>query len=137
MSTITVFHEHPSYRRMKPETIRLTRNVLKGENCAAVDVTVVFCGDRRIKELNKTWLQHNRVTDVISFTLSDPAEPVSGEIYINVDQAVRQAPEFNATVIDELRRLVVHGVLHLAGHDDGTDELRAAMAARENTYLLS
>jgi rRNA maturation RNase YbeY len=83
------------------------------------DVTVVLTGDRRIRELNRTYRGIDRATDVLSFDIGDGlgrGEPL-GDIVISVETARRQAREYGATLRTEVARLVVHGTLHLCGYD--------------------
>src|SRR4051794_31622474 len=99
---VEVFHGHPAFRRPKQEAIRLVRRVLRGEGFHAAEIGVVFLGDRRMKTLNGEFLRHHYTTDVLSFPLSAPGERLDGEVYVNIDQAKRQAPEFGATTRNEI-----------------------------------
>lgn len=137
MNTVTVIHDHRSYRHLKEDFLAVARHVLRGEECDRVVISIVMTGDRRMRILNGTFLHHPHVTDVLSFPLADSGEPLTGEIYINIDQAKRQAPGFNAFVTDELRRLIIHGVLHLIGYDDDSLKKRREMSMREDHYLNS
>lgn len=88
------------------------------------EVVIVFVGDQRIKSLNKKYLHHNYVTDVMAF----PGEGESlGEIIIDYAQIKRQAKEYNNTTRDELLTVVVHGLLHLIGYTDETKAKRERM----------
>ncbi len=95
---------------------------------------MVFVGSRFIRNINKQFLGHDAVTDVISFVLDGEGGP-DGEIYVNLDRAKRQAREYGVRYTDEVRRLVVHGVLHLVGYDDATEQQRQTMQRREDRYL--
>ena len=99
---------------------------------------IVFCGDRRTTELNREWIDRDGPTDVIAFVLSGSDDPsvVEGEVYIDIAQAERQAPEFGATLEEEVRRLVVHGVLHLVGYTDtGTPGESERMKERQEEFV--
>jgi probable rRNA maturation factor len=106
----------------------LVRFVLSREGISAAMVGVVFCGDKRMAELNERWLGHRGPTDVITFDLrteedrgggsSRGPSVLEGEIYVDLSQAARQAPSFEASIDEEVRRLVIHGVLHLVGFED-------------------
>jgi rRNA maturation RNase YbeY len=83
------------------------------------DIAVVLTGDRKIRELNRTFRGIDRATDVLSFDIGDGLEhdePL-GDIVISVETARRQAHEYGAPLRTELARLVVHGTLHLCGYD--------------------
>lgn len=97
-------------------------------------LNVVFVDKQAIKQINKKFLKHNYVTDVISFDLSDE-ETSLGEIYICVDVAEYQAKEYRVSLTDELRRLAIHGLLHILGFDDDNDEKKEQMTKLENQFL--
>jgi rRNA maturation RNase YbeY len=97
---------------------------------------VVFTDDKVITKLNKEFLKHHYTTDVLSFGLSDESESkLEGEVYVNVQQAKRQASEFGVSLLNEVGRLVVHGTLHLLGYNDDTPKKKSRMTKRENFYL--
>lgn len=96
-------------------------------------VTLIFCENALVRDLNKRFRKLDKVTDVLSFNYSEPE--VFGEIYIATLQAKEQAPRWKNTYYKELRRLVVHGSLHLAGFDHLQAAERKIMRSREETYL--
>lgn len=91
-------------------------------------------GSRFIRSINRRYLGHDWVTDVLAFPLSE-GRAIEGEIYVNLDRARMQARQYKVSTTDETRRLIVHGLLHLAGYDDGTASKRRRMTARENDYV--
>ena len=118
------------------EVVHLARAVLRDEAVTAAEVAIIFCGDRRSAELNRKWFDHDEPTDVIAFPLSrHPASPLEGEVYVNLAQARRQAPASSVSVDEEVRRLVVHGLLHLAGWEDREEEAAAVMRRRQEIYV--
>lgn len=136
MMDIRSFNTHRAFRIRHAEVRDLVRLVLRHERVRKAAVNVVFVDDARMTDLNRTYLKHSYTTDVLSFPLEEPAPgSVEGEVYVNLDQASRQSREYRQTFAKEKRRLVVHGVLHLAGHSDATARLRSAMAAREDRCL--
>lgn len=96
-------------------------------------VNLVFCTDAHIRALNKRFRKLDKVTDVLSFNYEE--EDVFGEIYIATAKTKRQAPRWKNTFSAELRRLVVHGALHLAGFDHMNTRDRTVMRAMEDRYL--
>ncbi len=100
-------------------------------------VSVSFVRDAKIRELNRTFRGTDRTTDVLSFPLVEPgdaypgAERLLGDIVISVDAARRQAADYDAPLGREVQRLLIHGVLHLLGHDHMKPDERAAMEAEE------
>ncbi len=114
----------------------LTRRVLKGELASGKSINIVYCSDRRISELNRRFRGRNRITDVLAFELMDTEEPdFLGEIYINLRQARRQAKEHKASYEKEVKRLTVHGVLHLLGFNDETKREFKLMQATQQKLL--
>jgi probable rRNA maturation factor len=95
------------------------------------EVDVLLTSDAEIKRLNKAFRGKNQATDVLSFPASAEAEGVAGDLAVSLDTAARQAEEQGHSLRDELRILLLHGLLHLAGEDHETDE--GEMAAREAT----
>jgi rRNA maturation RNase YbeY len=133
---IRSFNIHRRRRIRHAEVRKLVRLVLTSERIRHAAVNVVFVDDKRMKDLNGTYLKHWYATDVLSFPLEErPRGLLEGEVYVNLDQALRQSRQYRASFADEKRRLVIHGVLHLTGHEDGTAALRRAMASREDSYL--
>ena len=131
ISTSSPDLEHPSEARLNV----LARAVFNGEDKVAGDIGIVFADHDTVLELNREWLDHDWNTDVISFLLEE--DPIEGEVYIDVETAAERHAEFGTTSIEELERYVVHGLLHLCGHDDATDKQREAMRLLEDRYLAS
>lgn len=88
------------------------------------DVSIVFVGDKRIQDLNKTYRRKDKVTDILSF---DGDKDFFGEIIIDYAQIKRQAKVFSKNVKDELVFILIHGLLHLQGYDDMTERGRVEM----------
>ncbi|REK10901.1 MAG: rRNA maturation RNase YbeY [Planctomycetota bacterium] len=98
-------------------------------------ISIAIVDDDEIHELNRRYLSHDYATDVLSFVLEQEAGRIEGEIIASADTAARCAGEFGWAAEDELLLYVVHGALHLAGHDDADDTPRAAMREAERRYL--
>ena len=114
------------------ELSRLAKSVAKGEKLQG-RVEIVFCSDETVRARNKEYRGLDKVTDVLSFGWEE--DDFAGEIFIANPQAKRQAPRWNNTYYNELRRLVVHGMLHLAGHDHMKAGERKTMREKEDLYL--
>lgn len=113
----------------------LARGVLSDEGVSTAYVGIVFSRRDPIHQMNREFLAHDYPTDVLSFPISDEAEPLEGEVYVDLDMAADRAAEFGETFSREAARYVIHGLLHLAGHEDGTEETRGRMRDLENRYL--
>jgi probable rRNA maturation factor len=136
MKIVRIFNAHPKYRRRHNETIRLVRSVLQGEKRANAEINVIFNDDKQMVKLNSSFLRHHYATDVISFPLAEQNTPtIAGEVYVNIDQAQRQADDYHVSLSNELARLTIHGVLHLLQYDDRTERQRKHMTLLENRYL--
>lgn len=98
-------------------------------------ISVIFCSDPYLLEINRKYLGHDYYTDIITFDYSE-GDTISGDLFISVDTVRSNAEYYSADFKDELDRVIVHGVLHLIGYDDHTDEQTAEMRARENYYLV-
>jgi probable rRNA maturation factor len=102
----------------------------------AWQVEIILVDDRRIIALNKQFFFRTVPTDVIAFNWTSPRDPLlHGEIYIDTDQAKRQAPEFGATWVGEILRLAAHGTLHLLGLEDDTAQRKRRMSKAEDDVL--
>lgn len=103
---------------------RALQRVLEGAGVQEGELSVTFLADAPIQALNRSWLDHDWVPDVLAFEL---APPLLGDVYVGYEQAGRQAREHGIPLEEELVRLAVHGTLHLLGHDHpDPPEARAA-----------
>ncbi len=134
MIAVSVINAHPFRRAPLRRIARLVRGTLRSERIDGAMVTVVMVDSRRIRQINRRYLAHDFVTDVISFPL-EPRPRLEGEIYVNLDRARAQAKEFGVTVWNEVVRLVVHGALHLTGYDDRTGRTAARMRRRQELLV--
>ncbi len=130
---IEIYNESALRRVPRNAMLAAMQRACAGEELHDGVIRVILLDDGAIHDLNRRFLQHDYPTDVITFTLEE--QPLEGEIYIGTGVAAAQATQYGVSLTNEISRLVVHGVLHLAGHDDATPELRAAMNSRETHYL--
>lgn len=98
------------------------------------DINYIFVSDAYLLDLNETYLNHDTLTDIITFDNS-VGNILHGDIYISVDRVRDNATDFNVSFEEELHRVMIHGVLHLAGYKDKTDNEAEEMRSRENLYL--
>lgn len=118
---------------------RALRAVLQRHGCRRARLSVALVDDRRIADLNQAYLQHTGPTDVLSFDLRDAEQeaPLEGEIVVSTETAAREAARREHPVEAEVLLYVVHGALHLLGHDDQTEEQAARMHVEENRVLTA
>ena len=98
------------------------------------EVNIIFCSDNYVLDINQRYLQHDYFTDIITFDYCE-GNRLSGDLFISVDSVRENALEYGTEFQDELNRVIVHGLLHLVGYDDHTDEDIAVMREKENYYL--
>ena len=115
-------------------TSRWLKFVAESESKRLGDVAVIFCSDNYILDVNIKYLQHDYYTDIITFDYCE-GNRLSGDLFISIDSVRENASFYGTEFADELNRVIVHGLLHLIGYDDHTDEDIAMMRAKENYYL--
>ena len=98
------------------------------------DISIIFCSDNYILDVNQQYLQHDYFTDIITFDYCE-GDRISGDLFISVDSVRENSIEYNTDFADELNRVIVHGVLHLIGYDDHCDEDITVMRKKEDYYL--
>ena len=109
-------------------------DTLVAEGFVEGDISYVFCDDEFLLSINKEFLSHDTFTDIISFDYSLDKE-VHGEIYISVERVRENAERFKSTFIDELHRVIIHGVLHYCGYKDKTEDASTEMRRKEDEAL--
>ena len=109
--------------------------VVSEEKQATCNLTYIFCSDSYLLDLNRRFLDHDTLTDIITFPDADDPDRVSGDIFISVDRVRENAEKFGDTFEGELARVIVHGALHLLGYKDKTLKDKALMREREDRYL--
>ena len=98
------------------------------------EIAYIFCDDAKILEVNKTYLQHDYFTDIITFDYCEGVV-LNGDIFISLDTVRTNAQEFGVTFENELHRILILGILHLCGQEDKTPEARLEMTRKENEAL--
>ena len=109
-------------------------NVIKSENKKEGEINYIFCDDEYLLEINKEHLQHDYYTDIISFDYSVGNE-INGDMFISVDRVKENAEDFNVTFEEELKRVIVHGVLHYCGYKDKSEADEFLMRSKEDEKL--
>jgi probable rRNA maturation factor len=99
------------------------------------ELNIIFCTDEALLEINRTFLQHDYYTDIITFPLSTGSEPIQAELYISIDRVRDNAKQSGVSFKEELHRVIFHGCLHLAGYGDKSSQQIKKMREREDHYL--
>ena len=121
----------------KRRTSAWLKEVAAAEGYQMGEVNYIFCSAQRLLEMNRQFLGHDYYTDIITFDYSDLKGEgiIHGDIYIDVETVADNARQYEATHLEEMRRVVVHGVLHLCGQKDKTPRANAQMHRKEDKYL--
>lgn len=135
MSDIQIFFEDiPSLKVNKTYLKKYIKELITKELFKVGNVTIIFCSDAYLLEINKQYLNHDYYTDIVTFDYGENSV-ISGDLFISVDRIKENAENFKATFKEELFRVVFHGVLHLVGYNDKTEEEHKEMRQKENYYL--
>lgn len=113
---------------------RWLRTVAESEMKRIGDIAIIFCSDGYLLDVNRKYLGHDYFTDIITFDYCE-GERLSGDLFISVDSVRENAIEYGTEFGNELNRVMVHGLLHLIGYDDHTEEDVKTMREKENQYL--
>lgn len=120
------------------DVVRAVRAVSQAEGITSGEISITFVDALAIAALNETHLERSGSTDVIAFNLAEPSQPL-GDVYICPEVAAQSAQEWGVELREELLRLVIHGVLHVAGHDhpEGEERLESEMFRRQEAILAA
>jgi len=125
-----ILWEVPVNKKVKNWIVKAILN----ENLKEGEVNYIFCDDNYLSDLNIKYLKHNTLTDIISFDYTI-GKIISGDIFISIERVKENAELFNTKYVDELHRVMIHGVLHYCGYKDKTDEEKTQMRSKEDYYL--
>lgn len=108
---------------------------LENSNFSIGNINVVLCDDEYVLDINKQFLNHNYYTDIITFDYCEDTL-ISGDLMISIDTVKSNAKEYDVPFIEELYRVIAHGVLHLLGYKDSTENEKSEMRVAENNALI-
>jgi probable rRNA maturation factor len=111
------------------------QKVILNHDCEEGEVNYIFCDDIYLHKLNVEFLQHDTLTDIISFD-NTIGKLINGDVYISVDRVADNAKDFKVSFREELERVMIHGVLHYLGFKDKTEEDQKEMTLQENKALF-
>ena len=110
------------------------QHIIVSEGYTVGEVGYIFCNDSYLNNINKEFLNHDTLTDIISFDYC-LGKQVNGEIYISIERVTDNAKLYQVSFENELSRVIIHGVLHFLGYSDKTPEEKKGMRLKENTCL--
>lgn len=113
----------------------LAKKYIKGLEKA--QFTYIFCSDGYLLNINREFLNHDTLTDIVTFDMTDAPNTLTGEIYISIERVAENAEKFGVTYINELHRVIFHGALHLCGFKDKKKEDKELMRKKEDESLAA
>lgn len=135
MSKIEIFYEDiQSLKLRKANLIKHIKYLINKEIYRLGEVSIIFCSDKYLLDINVNYLNHNYYTDIITFNYVE-GDILSGDLFISVDRVKENAMEYDVIWPKELYRVIFHGLLHLVGYNDKTDEEVKIMREKEDFYL--
>lgn len=109
-------------------------NTISNEDFKEGEINYIFCDDAYLLNLNIEFLDHDTLTDIISFDYT-MGKLISGDVYISIERVRENAKDFNVSFENELSRVMIHGILHYCGYKDKTDSDTSEMRSKENYYI--
>lgn len=111
------------------------KNTVNAEGYKLKELNYIFCSDNYLIEINRQYLNHDTYTDIITFDNSETENTIIGDIFISIERIRENAAKFAVNETDELRRVIIHGALHLLGYKDKTKADKELMTQKEDFYL--
>lgn len=134
---VLFFEEDINYTLKEKDKISTwIQNAARSEEFEKIGVVnFIFCSDDYLLEINKKHLNHDTYTDIITFDTSSEGKEISADIFISIERVEENAKNFKVSFLNELHRVMIHGILHLCGYDDSTEKEKLEMRKQENYYL--
>ena len=134
---INFFSEDISYTIKQKKALKSwIYDTIKSENFDLEELNFIFCSDDYLLEINKTYLQHDTYTDIITFDNNESGiKTILGDIFISLERVFENANLYKTSRTDELHRVIIHGTLHLLGYKDKSAKDKTLMTKMENHYL--
>lgn len=131
------FHtEEIDFKVINPiKTKRWLKDVITSEGFELSSINYIFCSDEYLHKINVEYLDHDTLTDIITFDNSEDEELIEGDIFVSIDRIQDNAKDFGNEFQQEFRRVLVHGVLHLCGYLDKSEKDEKQMRMKEDFYL--
>lgn len=98
-------------------------------------INYILCSDEELLQMNKKYLNHDTLTDILTFEDYDKMNQLVADIYISLDRAIENARMYKQEPVDELLRLYAHGALHICGYKDATEKQQKLMRSKEDQYI--
>jgi probable rRNA maturation factor len=136
MAKINFFNEDVDFNLPRPrKTATWIAEVIKKEKKELKELNYIFCSDTHLLNINQHYLNHNTLTDVVTFDNSEMPGLIEGDIFISIERIIENAKKFQVEFIDEINRVMIHGALHLCGYSDKSPRSKILMRKKEDAYL--
>jgi len=134
--SINFFTEGIEFKLVEKNKLRLwIKNEIVLEKYIPGSINFIFTSDTILQEYNYKYLKHKSLTDILTFPMTEVKESVSGDVFISIERVYANAKIFKTDNLDELYRVMIHGILHLVGYEDKTKEEQRTMREREDQAL--
>lgn len=135
-ATVNFFTEEIKYTiKNKLLLKQWIKDAIANEGLKPGEISFIFCSDEYLHKINVEYLNHDTYTDIITFDNSDDENVIAGDIFISIDRIKENAKSFLVKEVDELHRVIIHGILHLCGYLDKKPVDKKRMTEKENEYL--
>ena len=136
MSNIHFFNEGIEFSLDHPTKVyNWISKIVKEHSYELLEINYIFCSDEYLHQINVDYLNHDTYTDIITFDNSEEADKLESDIFISIDRVKDNSKEYSKSFNRELYRVMIHGVLHLLGFHDHTDEEKKEMREKEEACL--
>lgn len=136
MENIHFFEEDISFQLEEPnKIINWVQQIINQHQQSLEEINYIFCSDSYLLNINQEYLNHDTFTDIVTFNNSEEANKIESDIFISIDRIKENANSYNKSFEHELYRVMIHGVLHLLGFDDKTEEEKSVMREKEEACL--
>jgi probable rRNA maturation factor len=133
---IEFYSEDVEFSLSNPDkVVNWIADIIEQHEFELVSLTYIFCSDDYLHQINVEYLDHDTLTDIITFDNADEEGIVEGDIFVSIDRIRDNAHNLNIPFEDELHRVLIHGVLHLLGFKDKTEEQETLMRQKEDSCL--
>ena len=137
ISRVAFFNEDVSFVLKQKNLVKnWVKQCIESEGKRLAELNYIFCSDDYLLSINQQYLNHNTLTDIITFDNSEEFGLISGDIFISVDRVKENADLYHTTIIKEIHRVIIHGALHLLGYKDKSAKDKSIMTQKEDEYLL-
>ncbi|TAE67629.1 MAG: rRNA maturation RNase YbeY [Bacteroidetes bacterium] len=133
---IRFFYENITFEVPQPQKTRVwIKKIIQNQQYKVGEMNFIFCDDEYLHQINMQYLQHDTYTDIITFDQSETEEKIDSDIYISIERVKENAKHQQVDFENELKRVMIHGVWHILGFGDKTEEEAKIMRTKENESL--